>query len=173
MYQSNQFDYYEDTQAQAIALPYGNGRLVMLVVLPKYGHTLDEVIDTLNKAGISKYTSGLVSTLVSISLPRMELSYSETINNDLKSLGISGAFDSKNADFSLLGVGPEYLTIVKHKVMLKVDEVGASTSNDTHGGLGGVTVPLPMNVNHPFFCAIYDSATNAVLFAGLIRNPQG
>lgn len=172
MYQLQYFDYYEDNQVQAVALPYGNGRLNMLVVLPKTGYTLDEIVNTLNTNGIKAYSLGLSKTLIGLDLPRMQISYNQDLKPFLSSLGLSTAFDPTNADFSNLGIGKQYIKFMKHGSILKVDEVGSTASSATGTGTGPLGYQL-MTVNHPFFCAIYDSATNAVLFAGLIRNPKG
>ena len=84
------------------------------------------------------------------------------------------AFGSE-ADFSRLHPGPPPLHIddVEHKTYVKVDEEGTEAAAGTSESARTLSVggPFQMVVDHPFFCAIIENQSAAMLFAGVVTNP--
>ncbi len=87
------------------------------------------------------------------------------------------AFDKDCADFT--NMSPERASIdrVKHKTFVEVNEEGTEAAAVT-GMIADVTAaPRPveqfnMVVDRPFFCAIRDNHTGAILFMGSIVEPK-
>jgi serine protease inhibitor len=169
--------YASDDISQVVSLPYGSGRLSMIVILPSTGHTMNEVVARLSSSGLQPWTSEIKATPVDLNLPRVKTSYMNTgLKTDLAAIGMPTAFEPGVADFSGMGLGSGvYISKVVHATTLQVDETGTTATGTTIGvggtAIGGPGTYVPMNVNRPFFCAIYDSVTGAALFAGIIRTP--
>ena len=92
-------------------------------------------------------------------------------------MGMKLAFDSERADFSRIH-SYLYISDVEHKTWAKVDEEGTEAAAATSIGIGvaavGRVVMMPafvMIVDHPFFFAITEQESGAVLFAGVVMDP--
>lgn len=106
---------------------------------------------------------------VVVVLPRFKLEYEIKLNDALKALGMGVAFGS-GANFENMCSGGAFIDYVKHKTFVEVNEEGTEAAATTVVKMkkGG---PI-LYVNRPFFCAIRDNKTGAVLFMGSIVNPQ-
>jgi serpin B len=64
---------------------------------------------------------------------------------------------------------------IEHKSYMKVDEEGTEAAAATSVGVVATfvrsTPPFEMIVDHPFFCAIVEQHSGAMLFAGVVTNP--
>jgi serine protease inhibitor len=177
MEQTHRFSSIETDSYQAVALPYGAGRISMVIVLPRTGKSLDSIASALTGDSWQDLKSSMVSNQVDITLPRFHVDYSTSLVDGLKSMGIADAFDRHAADFQPMSDTPMYVSAVVHKTTLDVDEAGTTATAAT-----GITMmpmmampvrrpPIVIRVDHPFICAIQDNQTGALLFIGLIRDP--
>ncbi len=181
MAQSGKYPYFETDAFQAIRLPYGNGRFAMYVFLPRKTAGLRELMRSMDLAHWSEWSGKLGERHGRIVLPRLELNYASSLNDALKSLGMEAAFDPARADFSRIHPPPPELFIgdVEHKTYVKVDEEGTEAAAATSVGMVAMNISVPqappfvMVVDHPFFCAITELQSGALLFAGLVTNPTG
>jgi serpin B len=176
MKREGEYIYAEDRSLQAIALPYGTGRMNMIVVLPSD----EQGLPALREAMDATAWSGLLRTMVKrkgeIKLPRFEVTYDAYVTGALKALGMNLPFSGK-ADFSPMGEGMPPLGFVKHKSFLRVTEknteAAAVTSVATATSrLPGGDGPFLMTVDHPFLLGIVDTKTGALLFLGAINDPK-
>jgi len=167
--------YLDTPKFQAAALPYGNGRLSLYVFLPKTGHDLDGFVGSLNAGTWEGWVAAMNPARVNLTLPRFKVDYTATLSPTLTALGMGSAF-TPAADFTPMGLRGSFLSAVIHRAILEMDEEGtvAAAATGLTFGLGGAAPPVTviMRVDHPFFCAIRDNVTGAVLFAGLIRDPN-
>ena len=103
-----------------------------------------------------------------------------SLNEALKSMGMTIAFDKSKADFS--GIHPPdpwrlYVGDVEQKTYVKVDEEGTEAAAVTSVEMAVAAIviakppPFEMIVDHPFFCAITERDSGALLFAGVVMNP--
>jgi serine protease inhibitor len=186
------FDYFEDQQVQAVRLPYGDGHLAMYVFLPRrpvigesasmqdHGMALEEFLGRLNQEEWSMRQDQFRSRNGKVVLPRFRLEYSQKLNEVLKSLGMSEAFEPGMADFSAMfaepGSKPAYVSEVRHKTFVEVNEEGTEAAAATSVGVTLTAMPTEepfwMVVDRPFCCVIADRKSGAVLFAGAIRDPS-
>ena len=68
-----------------------------------------------------------------------------------------------------------YIMSVKHKTFVEVNEEGAEAAAATKVEMGVTSIGpqgIEFTVDRPFFCAIRDNKTGAVLFAGAIVEPM-
>ena len=175
MNQFNTYPYLETSKFQAISLPYGTGRLAMFVFLPAANSSLSEFMGSLTATNWNTWMGQFHSKEGSIALPRFQCKYNVGLNDTLKALGMSAAFDPNQADFSGISPGGRlFLTNVQHQTYLDVDELGTTAAAITTIGVGTAVGPVDtfnMTVNRPFFLAIRDSQSGAVIFMGAIVKP--
>jgi serpin B len=111
-----------------------------------------------------------------VSFPRLDLEYDNGLIDYLKALGMEQAFSESAADFSEMGhalIGPViYISKVRHKAVLKVDEKGAEGAAVTSIGFSTTSLPPSFTFNNPFLVVLRHTATNAIVFAGLVNDPD-
>ncbi|MGQ9791012.1 MAG: serpin family protein [Armatimonadota bacterium] len=177
MKQEGRFAYLKGEGFQMISLPYGGGRLSMVIALPDEGVRLAEWLDTLDAEKWKEWTSRLAMAEGELQLPRFKMDYDKTLNNALKSLGMEVAFICGRADFTRMGEGPDlFIQKVHHKAVVEVNEEGTEAAAVTSVQVGVKSVQLPrppfkMVVDRPFLFAIRDTRTGIVLFLGAVYEP--
>jgi serpin B len=174
MEQTGFYSYAESPTMQMIRLPYGNGRLGMVIVLPAPGTQLSTVLSQLSPAAWQAWQGQMSESDVTLKLPRFNVEYKADLVAPLSDMGMGVAF-SGGADFSGMGLPGDCVSDIIHKAILKVDEAGTVAAAATGIAVGTaveVGPPVSMVVNRPFFLAIDDSQTGAILFMGAITSPQ-
>jgi len=175
MRQTDTLPYLDSADFQAVSLPYGSGRVSLVVFLPKPSISLDTFLGTLDAGAWEGWLGEVRPTRLALFLPRFKAEYRVTLNAALMDMGMEAAFGI-GADFRPMGLGGSMLGPVIHKAVLEVDEEGtvaAATAVVMMRSAMSRPDPVPvMRVDRPFFCAIRDTETGALLFAGAIRDPQ-
>jgi serpin B len=165
MTQSGSYPYVKGSNFQAVSLPYGKGRASMLVVLPDPGVDLLTLLAGLSVEQLDTVVAGQTMIPGNIGLPRFTTSFHGTLVPALSALGMAPAF-ATGADFS--GIFPDAsLSFVLHAVVVQVDEQGTVAAGATSaGGVAEVAggPGFAMTMNRPFFYAIRDGETGALLF---------
>lgn len=176
MSQYGGFEYLERPEYQAIRLPYGKGQMSMLVVVPNEASSL-EALHKQIWSDPAHFQQSFAQSKGTIELPRFTIEYESTVNSALEALGMKLAFAPGLADFSRMANTPPelYISEVKHKTFLEVNEKGTEAAAVTSIGVEATSAPANpflMQVDRPFFVAIEDRQTGAWLFVGSITNPQ-
>lgn len=179
MFQNNNFKYLENNLFQAVKLPYGESRRIcMYVFLPSKAAGLAGFYDELRSESWAKWTGSFSTMDGEVGLPRFKFEYEQSLNDILKTLGLDIAFNSSTADFS--GISPTqpplYISEVKHKTFIEVNEKGTEAAAVTKVETGEVMMAPPqetfsMIVDRPFFFAIVDDNTGIILFMGSVLEP--
>jgi len=83
------------------------------------------------------------------------------------------AFSEAEADFSNLYTGPgrAYLSRVKHKTFMDVNEEGTEAAAVTSVEVGVTSAPARLVVDRPFLFAIRENLSGTILFMGKIVRP--
>ena len=125
----------------------------------------------------ARYTGKLQPRQGEIDLPRFAAHYAADLPAALKALGISDAFTTQ-ANFAGISTKPSYISKVKHKTALEVNEEGTKAAAVTgvvmpahHAIQRDPQLPFEMNVNHPFLLALQND-DGALLFLGEIQKPE-
>ncbi|NQX58118.1 serpin family protein [Paenibacillus qinlingensis] len=176
MAQTGSYEYLQEGGFQAIRLPYGEGQMDMLVILPGESSSLGALHDKL-WADPDYWNKSFHSSRGEIKLPRFKIEYSDMLNEPLKAMGMTLPFDADHADFSGIAPVPPNLFIssVTHKTFIEVNEKGteaaAITSVQMAGASAPIDEPFQMTINRPFFFAIEDRQTGLWLFVGSVVEP--
>jgi serine protease inhibitor len=113
-----------------------------------------------------------------VELPPFHFSYETDLRSSLEKMGVHRIF--RNPD-TLLSMAPKraggILQGVAQKTEITVDENGIRADAGTilHGVYGGVLAvesPFHMVLNRPFLFIVRENATNALLFIGVVMNPN-
>ena len=178
MTQSNDFQYYENPDFQAIELPYGDEHISMVVFLPKPGKKIDDLIEDFSSENITVWINNLSKKGGIIELPKFKFDYKITLNDVLSLLGMEIAFDQYNADFTnMYKEGGLYISKVGHKTFVEVNEEGTEAAAVTYVVMSAISVGGPpppdftMRVNRPFIFIIRETGSNTILFIGKITEP--
>jgi serpin B len=173
------FNYLRGKKFQAVRLPYGQGRVSFYVFLPDQNSNLREFLRQLTPANWEAWLAGFHSKEGELGLPRFRAEYEAELGDPLRALGMEVAFDRKRADFSgMVSVPPgAFIGAVRHKTFVEVNEEGTEAAASTAVTMQPtaappVEEPFKMIMDRPFFCAIRDQQTGAVLFLGAISDPQ-
>jgi len=180
MRQSGNYLYLENSDFQAISLPYGDKRMSMFVFLPAKEANLKAFHESLTAENWATWMAGFHMRDGQILLPRFKIEFETKLKDVLIDLGMGDAFHSRRADFSRMITHPEenaYIHDVIHKTFAEVNEEGteAAAVTSVEMRLTSVQVreePFRMVVDRPFFFAIRDSRTGLVLFTGSVVNPS-
>ena len=172
MEKERKFAYNEDDICQRVSLPYGNGAYSMTILLPKKGHTVSDVIASIDGERWKELrTKMYYSTLINVWLPPFESKYHIKLNDILIDMGMPRAFGPA-AQFKPMSKDALWLSFVQQDAVNKVDEEGTEAAAVTSAGmLGATAVPTPPKVinfhcDHPFLYLITENSTGTILFAG-------
>ena len=112
---------------------------------------------------------------VDLTLPRFKVEYGAAMKWPLSDLGMGIAFGG-NADFAPMGLKGDAIGEVLHKAVLEVNgegaEAAAATAVVVTRAAAQPEPPVRLVFDRPFLVAIRDDTTGALLFLGLVRDPQ-
>ena len=134
---------------------------------------MDQVVNQLETGAFNNWTDQLVSGDVVLFLPRFKLEYEKVLNETLRQMGMDIAFDPSRADFTGIADANLFISLVKHKSFVEVNEEGTEAAAVTIVGFE-VTSVQPVNYvefNRPFLFVIRENQANGVLFIGKIMAP--
>ncbi|HZL77686.1 MAG TPA: serpin family protein [Candidatus Limnocylindrales bacterium] len=176
MQQHGHFDYFQTQGFQAVCLPYAGGRLQMYLLLPDSGSDIKKLLAGFD-GGVwqNKILPQFRNSEGTVALPRFKLNYDVILNEPLEALGMKDAF-SADADFSAMSAEKLFLSEVKQKSFVEVNEEGTEAAAVTTVTLRAMAVmrpekPFEMVLDHPFFFVIGDKTTHSILFMGIVSNP--
>lgn len=173
MTQKHTFGYAKDENCSYLELPYGNDAFSMIVILPDEDKTVNDVVENLNSASWSNAMKGLYLSDVVLHMPRFKVEAEYKLQeNILPEMGMLDAFGRK-ADFS--GINSEgriFISEVKHKTYVEVNEEGTEAAAVTSVGFittsGEPSRELVFRVNRPFLFVVKEQSTGVILFIGKI-----
>jgi serine protease inhibitor len=178
MVQSDRFATYFSDSVHMIELPYGDSLFSMTVLMPADERKpLNQFIsESVTADNLNSWRSNLRTSFqkIPVHLPKFEMEYEIEYNDILKAMGMEIAFDEWNANFKgMADLSPQNLFIseVKHKTFIRVDEKGTEAAAVTSVGIMPTSMPQPMIVNRPFVFIIHERESGTNLFMGKVMNP--
>lgn len=167
--------YFETDKFQAVSLPYGDEAMSMKVFLPKENYSVEELEGMFTVDSWKQWNSSFIKQIGTILLPKFQLEFEVLLNDILKHLEMTTAFDN-NANFTKMVQenNPLFISEVKQKTFIDVNEEGTEAAAVTSISLDTASAPAAsffMEVNRPFFIVITDDTTGTILFLGSISNP--
>ena len=162
--------YYQNAEVQLLDLPFADSVYSMTLMLPNGDNDLDGLIESLTPANWTAWTDALQPQEVRVHLPRFTLEYEEKLNDALTALGMSDAFNRDLCNLDRLSSDPlTYISMVKHKSFLEVNEAGSEAAAVTVVEIGTNSVSgYTFRCDEPFLLVIRERAANGALFVGKV-----
>lgn len=176
MYLSEELMYMETDDFQAVSLPYGEDEdMNMKIFLP---NDMTDFQDNLTNDHWEQWKDEFEQQEGTVMLPRFDLEYEASLNETLKTLGMTTAFDENEANFDKMieEDDPIWISEIKQKTFLDVNEEGTEAAGVTSVEFETTSLPVDderfeMIVDRPFFIVITDEETGLFLFMGAIQKP--
>lgn len=148
-------------------------RISMIIVLPKNGVTLSSTLSSLTNQPFKQLLGNLRKhPEVDITMPLFNISFGGELVDILKVLNINDVFSSQ-ADLS--GISPKklYVSSVKHRAEIEVNEEGTVAAAATATGVMPISIGsnIPVTIDRPFLFFIFDKKTDSILFMGTVNDP--
>jgi len=177
MAQEGTFFYLENEAYQAIQLPYGDGSIVMNILLPKdTDKPIEEWYEDLGKDQTEiwqELNEAETADMKVVKIPKFSLECSiPDLDHIMKELGMTDAYSEK-ADFSRLAENIQVDSML-HKAKLEVSEQYTKASAAT-GIISKMTAIIEEEekpefvADHPFMFTIQDKENDMILFMGHVN----
>lgn len=172
------YEFFENDYIKGIVMPYQDSNLAFVAILPQGNADIRDRL-TLTADGLSGIMEDRQYQTVHVKLPKFEVSFDKVLNGSLINMGLVDAFDGDKADFSGIGTTdsgyPIYISLVRQKAVVKVDEEGTEAAAATEVAMAEGTAlleePIEMYFDKPFLYLIMDMETELPLFMGIMDNP--
>jgi serpin B len=167
------YRYYQDGRKTLVDIPYGNQQYSMTILMPHQEDSLSGLMENLN-AGSFAHDLRQADTLdYHLYLPKFSINSQLPLRTTLSKMGMRAAF-SNEADFS--GIFSDSLNRpmadLIHHAGIQVDEKGTQTVMPrAAAAISNSTSPV-VRINRPFVFLIRENHSNAILYAGVYRQPQ-
>jgi serpin B len=164
---------YRDNMLQCVDLPYGNGAFSMMVVLPAFDNTLDDLVTTFDADKYSEIEAGLQEMKLTVAMPRWKQECEFKLVDAVVNLGMKSIFDPDT--HPLVGIADEknplYVSEIRQKTFVEVNEEGTEAAAVTIGNVMATSAPTSFIADRPFLYLIRERSTGAILFIGRMDDP--
>ncbi|XP_017539418.1 serine (or cysteine) peptidase inhibitor, clade H, member 2 [Pygocentrus nattereri] len=176
MHRSGVYRHYEDMEnmVQVLELGLWGGKASMVLLLPFHVESLARLERVLTLEQLEKWLGKLSSISMALSLPRVNVSSTLSLQKQLAALGVVDAWDQKVADFSGLSgqaKGNLHLEDVLHWASLEL--TSESGSKDSMDKDEHVEKPKLFYADHSFIILVKDNSTGALLLLGALDLAEG
>jgi serine protease inhibitor len=166
MRKTDTFALAELEECSAVALPYGDEKVAMAVILPK--KDINKFISNFDGEKWNELVKSFKTVNdLRLEIPKFRMEYGvKELNKALASLGMGEVF-SKNADFG--GIAEDIcMDSVFHKAVVEVNEEGTEAVAATSVIIMTTSLEEPKTfiANRPFVFVIYDTEEGNILFIG-------
>ena len=179
MHDQGEYEYQKSDKFAAVRIPYGTGRLGMIVMLPNEKIPVADVVKQLDAKNWDAWMTKFKKMDGKLGLPKFKSEYSAQLKEQLEALGMGEAFDPNKADFKGMSAAEQlFISHVQHKTFVEVSEEGTEAAAVTDVGVGVTSAPaqpketFELIANRPFVYAIVDKQTGAILFLGIMGDPS-
>ncbi len=178
--------YYKDDKVTALSMDldtYEGTDLEFVAIMPN--NNLPEYIETLTKENVDNIIENLkpasaTKNGLKISIPKFSFDYELDLEEDLKKLGITDAFDYELADFSgISNVEDLFVGEAIHKANIDFTEKGVKAAAVTvfimetsSAMVGEEEKPEEVKIDNPFIYLIRDKNTSELWFVGTVYEPN-
>ena len=174
---TRQEEYIAAEKGHGVVLPYDDGRLGLLLMLPDEGTSLDAYLAEWDGDTVPGLLSARQETLVSLTCPKFKTEWSGSLSDSLRSMGLETAFDPGRADFSAMGSAqgrPLYIGDVIHKTAFELNEKGTEAAAVTAVMMAPTAAMPPQDMvylrfDRPFVYGIVDLELGLPLFLGTME----
>ncbi|MCF8359539.1 MAG: serpin family protein [Prolixibacteraceae bacterium] len=169
---SDSVNYQVNELFSSVELPYGDGNFNMVILLPVYGKTCNDIITEITpekwKQWMGNFTMTYLSTL---QLPKFKTEFEMKLNDILSAMGMEIAFNPR-ANFKGITTDTDiWIDYVQHNTFIDVNEKGTEAAAATVVAMEWRSAVNMFVANKPFVYAITEKETGAILFIGKMMEP--
>ncbi len=180
LHRNDKMDYLDDSTAQWARIPYGNSHFSMVVALPKPGKPLLALTQSLTADSWTQKVSKLEHRYIKFYMPKhtIKVSYENEIKNVLTKMGMGIAFRNQANFTGISKAESVFIGRVVHKSFIETNEKGSEAAAVAvtmmhFSGRSPKAEPIPvLRLNRPYLYAITEKQTGAILFIGIMNNPN-
>jgi serpin B len=175
------YGYLDGDGFTAVRIPYRGGRFAMYVFLPDSGTTLAALREKMNADSLGVWMQRFGGADVQLTLPRFTARGSYDLVEPLRALGMGRVFEPARAELlglvrpGSLGARKLFVSEARQQTFVEVNEEGTEAAAVTSEEMTtdtSVVEPKRFVADHPFFVAIRDDRTTAILFVGQLVDPS-
>lgn len=171
-------NYLENDKACGFLKYYEDADYAFMAMLPKEEGSLEDFVANMTTADYTSFYNSLNHEYdVRTELPCFSYSYEINLNDALKEMGMTYAFDETQADFSPMTTDETlqlYIGNVLQKTYIDVNENGtraaAVTSVEMQNATAALRETKEVILNRPFVYAIVNTKTGIPVFIGTVNN---
>ena len=174
--------YGEDDLCKMLCLPYGNRAYSMIVLLPRKGKTINDIVQSLSAQKLEEMRKRKMSSRkVDILLPPFTTESQTGLIGVLSAMGMPRAF-GMSAEFPNMLQGHDndlFVSMMKQKARIEVNEKGTKAAAVTVAEMSvksAVVVEEPLYLFHatrPFVYCIVENKTGTIFFMGTYCGENG
>ncbi|XP_053567153.1 angiotensinogen [Bombina bombina] len=166
---SGMFQYKIDDRANQLVLriPLGQNNFLLLIQ-PTNGNTIENIKSSLTWKSYLTLLNRLSTSYITITMPTLEIESAYDIQDMLSRLNLAYLL-GKNANFDKISNTDLNVGKIINKVYFKLDDDDSKQVEDL--SLDKEALPKEFKLNKPFFLAVFEGTTKALLFAGKVINP--
>jgi len=162
---------------KALELAYGRTNFSMVIIVPE--GPIADFRSSFNTALWRSMTSNIDRLTeygkTVVFMPKFKFSYEKYLDDQLKSMGMTDAFDENLANLSGISDDRLFVDFVKQNTFVEVNEEGTEAAAVTTIGIrltsAGPDQTPTFIIDKPFIFAIRERTTNTLLFIGQVVNP--
>ncbi len=176
MWQKSEFKmtHNDNDTVEMLELPYSGTDLSMIIILPVAIPYMPDLEQQLTLEHLHAWIAMLDQARLeqtAVVLPRFTTAQTLDLANELKSLGMSSAFNS-SADFSGIEATTNlFISDVMHTAFVEVNETGTEAAAVTLVQAKTKGMPKSFRADHPFIYLIRENGSGTILFIGRIIDP--
>ena len=164
----------ESDLCSMMCIPFGSGGYQMYVMLPAEGKTVNDLIREMTQQSLTDHLNAgnMTAHEIDILMPKFEIVSDIDLLEILKSMGITTAF-TPVADFSNMSNADLYVSKIRQKAKIEVNEDGAKASAVTiaeklYTSVGGPQEyqKSEFHANRPFLYLILEESTHSIFLIG-------
>ena len=172
MSQRGLFYYMSDKDYSVIDLPYRGSRYCMRIILPNPNIDIAKITDMLSNEVLEYIPSQMDICEVELKIPKFRIDTDVSLSKAIRTLGASSMFDDTRSNFSNMSEAPLFVSDIRQKAYVDVNEYGTEAYAETRCCLVGSAPNSPkyreveFHANRPFIYMLIDECFNAIIFLG-------
>ena len=146
--------YFKGKDYDGVVLPYRGEDMAFVAIKPTEGQTVRELFGNLTDSDLKNILDVEDYTTVNLKLPKFDITFDQILNESLQNMGIRDAFTKGVADFSGMsknGTKDFFISLVRQKAVIKVDEEGTEAAAVTAVLMEGMAAEKPMQPLEVYF----------------------
>jgi serine protease inhibitor len=174
---SMEHQYLADTNAVGFIKYYADKKYAFAALLPDENISVIDYVDSLTGEKLASMLANPAGIQVNTAIPKFESENSIEMNDILKAMGMTDAFDYTVSDFSGIGSsidGNLYISRVLHKTFIAVDEKGTKAGAATVEEMKDMSAEpkeiKTVYLDRPFVYMLIDCEANLPVFIGTLMD---